>query len=457
MQTLKIKYHTVEDGLNYIKAIQQQYTNLLRWMYNRVYDGFSEKQCEQQTKLLNNIDMLDSWFVRSATKQAQWINEAHKGQKVIFGGRKNFIRRAKGLITKEEFLKKRIQPLNSVGETLQKGNRKFRISSDLDKVVFSPNRHKHIDIIFDGLSKNYKRLMEKLYICQEAKSIPITYQLSQEYLYVMFDEKELCSFGGVKKIKNRVMAIDLNPNYIGWSIVDWKSSSEFDVVKHGVYSLKKLNDKEYELKKLHIASEDKRRIHLKNKRHHEVMEISKNLIDKALYYRCEIFSIENLEIETSDKGNGKNFNRLVNNLWCRDKLMQNIEKRCNLFNIQFLKVVPNYSSFIGNVVFRMLKLADMELSSVEIGRRAYEFKKQYIEKAEKQRKNIVFPNEEDFRGLIAQSLEELGIDSVFSNLKNMYDFLKKSKIRYRLSLDSISHPMFSRFFSKRSLILKYSN
>ena len=455
MQTLKLKYHIDSKQLEEIYSYQKQYTNLLRFMYNRVCDGKLEKQCEQKAKLLNNLDLLDSWFIRSAAKQAKWINDTNKNKVVVFGGRKNLIRRAKGLITKEEFLAKRLQPINSIGEAVQKGNRKFRLSQDLNKVVFSPNRNTHYELEFDGVGKNYRRILQKLYICQEAKATPISYQLSQEYLYISFDEKSLWSYDGLKKKKNRVMAIDLNPNYIGWSIVDWKSSNEYEVIKHGVYSIKALNDKEFELNKLHLPSDDPRKVYFTNKRHYEVMEISKNLIDKALYYQCEIFSVEDLSIETKDNGKGKKYNRLVNNLWCRDKLVQNLTKRCNIFNLQLIKVIPSYSSFIGNVVFRGLRLADMELASIEIGRRAYEFKKQYIEKIERQRKNIVFPNEEDFRESIAQSLEELGKDLVFSSLRELYYALKKSKFRYRLSLEDISHPMFSSYFSQRSLILKY--
>lgn len=456
MQTIKIKYHTLQqDKLETIKVYQDKYTNLLRWMYNRVHDGFTEKQRERLSKQLNNIEILDSWFVRSAAKQAQWINDTNKYNIVIFGGKKNFIRRAKGLITREEYLEKRRQPITSIGESNYKGNRKFRLSDTIDKVVFSPNRNTHIDLIFDGLSKNYKKILSKLYICQETKSLPITYQLSQEYLYIMFDEKQLYQRKELKRKSNRIMSIDLNPNYIGWSIVDWKSSNEFNVIKHGVYSLKQINDKQEELNKLHLPSDDRRKIYLTNKRKHEVMQISKNLINKAIYYQCEVFSVENIDIQSKDNEKGKKFNRLVNSYWVRDKFIQNIEKRCNIFGIKLLKVIPNYSSFVGNVVFRSLKLADMELSSVEIGRRAYEFKKQYIEKIDKQRKNIVFPDEKDFEESIIQSLEELNVDSVFTSLRDLYYFLKKSKIRYRLSFDDIGLQVFSRCFSKKSLILKY--
>ena len=38
------------------------------------------------------------------------------------------------------------------------------------------------------------------------------------------------------------MSIDLNPNYLGWSIVDWYSSSDYKIIDAGFYSLKELND-----------------------------------------------------------------------------------------------------------------------------------------------------------------------------------------------------------------------
>lgn len=458
MQTLKLKYHTLSsDDLNVIKSYQVSYNNVLHWMYNRVVENTTEKQREQQAKSLNNIDNLDSWFIRSASKHAMWINEANKNNKVIFGGKRNFIRRCKGIISKEEYQAKRLLPLQSVGEAQQKANRKFRISTDIDKVVFSPNRNVHIDIIFDGVSNNYKKILTKLYILQESKSLPISYQLSQDYIYIMFDEKELYTVKEYKHIKDRVMAIDINPNYIGWSIVDWKSSSDYTLVKHGVFNIKPINDKENALVNEHVTSEDKRKIYLNNKRKHEVMEIGKNLINKAIYYKCDSFAVEDITMSSSDKERGKRFNRLVNNQWCRVKFLQNIEKRCNIFGIKLIKVKPEYSSFVGNIVFRGLRLADMELSSIEIGRRGYEFRKQYIDKIERQRNNIIVPDVADYIDKITQSLEELGVDSVCENLRELYYELKKAKCRYRLSLDEVTHPMFSRCFSKASLILKYNN
>ena len=65
--------------------------------------------------------------------------------------------------------------------------------------------------------------------------------------------------------------MDLNPNYIGWSIVDWKSESEFDVIKSGVYSIKKLNDKDFSLKNKGYSSESNERKYISVKRNFETL------------------------------------------------------------------------------------------------------------------------------------------------------------------------------------------
>ena len=113
-----------------------------------------------------------------------------------------------------------------------------------------------------------------------------------------------------------------------------------------------------------------------------------------------------MKIKSDDKNKGKKFNKLVNNLWNRNALVNNLTKRCNIFNIKLLKVKPEYSSFIGNFLYRSLNLPDMILASIELGRRAYEFYNQYITKVKEIKKNIVRPNLTEFRELYLKSLEE---------------------------------------------------
>ena len=103
----------------------------------------------------------------------------------------------------------------------------------------------------------------------------------------------------------------MNPNYIGWSIVDWKSENEFDVIKSGVYSIKKLNDKDFNLKNKGYSSDSNERKYISDKRNYETLQIVKNIINKSIYYKCQLISIENLNIKPSDKDLGVYFNNLI--------------------------------------------------------------------------------------------------------------------------------------------------
>ena len=77
----------------------------------------------------------------------------------------------------------------------------------------------------------------------------------------------------------------------------------------------------------------------------------------------------------------------------------------------------------------------MILASIELGRRAYEFYNQYISRTKEQKKNIIYPDIKLFNDLIIESLEEFNIQrGQFKNLKELYEYFKKSKISYRLSI-----------------------
>ena len=280
-------------------------------------------------------------------------------------------------------------------------------------------------------------MLSKLYQKQERKEIKIAYKLDLEYIYIIFEETDIYNYE-TKFIKNRVLSLDLNPNYIGWSIVDWKSESEFDVIKSGVYSIKKLNDIDFDLKNKGYSSESNERKYISVKRNYETLQIVKNIVNKSIYYKCQIISIEDLNIKSSDKELGKRFNKLVNNSWCRNAFVNNLTKRCNIHNIKLLKVKPEYSSFIGNFLYRSLHLPDMILSSIEIGRRGYEFYNQYISKVKEIKKNIVRPNLSIFQKLYLKSLEEFKLQPIYKDLIELYYFFKKSKIKYRLSIDKFN-------------------
>ena len=427
----------------------KQYSSVQHFIYNRFADGFSQKQIKDQIKSLNNIQLMNSWFIQCA------FYDIPQKEKVIFGGKKNYFDRLNGKITKEQFKLNKLSSVYSIGEIVNKSvksNRFFHLEQELDKIIFKPNKETRIQLSLVGVG-NRISLLKKLYQKQENKEIKIGYKLDLNYVYICFEETDIQKFE-TKQIKNRVLALDLNPNYIGWSIVDWKSESEFKLVKSGIYSIKDLNDKDFELKGKHYSSESKERIYLNNKRKYETLQIAKNIINKAIYYKCQIVSIEDLKINSDDKNKGKKFNKLVNNLWNRNALVDNLQKRCNIFNIKLLKVKPEYSSFIGNFLYRSLNLPDMVLASIELGRRAYEFYNQYITKEKQIKKNIVRPNLTEFRELYLKSLEEFKLQPVWKDLIELYYEFKKSKLKYRLSIDDF-HLQFSRSISLKSDVSEF--
>ena len=454
MQSIKLKYFVSDSDLSIIDKARTQYSNMLHYAYNRCKEGLCQKDIESKILTLNNIDLVKNSFdIRSCVMHAKSIYKTNKDKKVIFGGKKTFLDRAKGLISKEEYKENR-KIYYSVGEANQKGCRRFKINSDLKSIAFKPNKDLHIILTISGRYKGYQDIFKKLYLAQESKLISITYSLSKDYITLTFDEKVLMKNLNPYFVKDRMFAIDLNPNYIGYSIVDWKSSSDFNVIKSGTISIKSVNDLDFELdKKYNASSDDKRRKYVNNKRNHEIFEICKFLTRECKHYQCEYFSFEKLDMKSEDKGKGKKYNKLVNNSWNRNKFIQNIIKRCNILGIKTQDVIPNYSSFAGNFLYRDLQRPDMELASIEIGRRCYEFKHQYITKDKEIRKNIIRPEISDFNDRYVKSLEEFGISERFDDLVELYYFLKKSGSRYRLSLDSLNLE-FLRCFSPKSLVIK---
>ena len=439
--TLKIKYSTNEISKSRILEYIKNYNNVLRFTYNRLHENkdLKTKEITVLQKTMNNI-FVDSHFKNSAIFDSKTLLH---NDKVIFGGKKLFIDRCQNKISKDEFQIKKLRPIYSVGESPKKGNRKFSIVTE-NHIIFKPTREECF-LLEINPSKNYQKYLLELSDLASQKKIPIDFKLDLEYIYISFDLSKLKSERIIfNKVKDRHFAIDLNPNYIGYTVIDWIDGQNYKIVDKGCFSLKKLNDYDDSLFGKGFASDSKERKYIANKRKFETIDISHKLVKIANHYRCENFVMEDLTIPSKDNGKGKKFNRLCNRQWCRNRFCSIIEKLCKLDKIKILEVIPNYSSFIGNLVYRKEKLFDPVLSSIEISRRGYEFNHQYILKDKDKKKNIVQGNFDEDRVKYTQSLEELGINETFSSFKELYKIIKKSKTRYRFPLDSCNYAVFSK-------------
>ena len=109
MITLKIKYNTETSNQDVIQEYRKQYSSVLHCAYNLRFTDISEKDTELQLKTLNNINLIGSFLKRCAVKHATQLLENKPDKPMIFGGKKNFLQRCQGKISKEEFKQKTVK------------------------------------------------------------------------------------------------------------------------------------------------------------------------------------------------------------------------------------------------------------------------------------------------------------------------------------------------------------
>ena len=449
--TWKIKYTCDQSLLPLIK----QYNSLLKVTYNRLSERkLTFQELNSLQKSLNNCDQMNSWLRTSAEYEAKAMLKANPSGNAIFGGKKLFIDRCQHKISKEQFDTARLSPIYSIGEANERGNRMIRFIKS-DQLLFSVNKQAYILQLLD-IGHNRTKYIDKLIDLQDNKQIAITYKIDLNYVYITFNYNLVKHFS--YKIKpNRIFAIDMNPNSIGWSVVDWISGINHNTVQSGTFSLKSLNDYK---NANHVPSDSDLSKYVTNKRNHEVIEISKQLFELCKHYHCEVFVIEDLNIVSKDNGIGKRFNRLVNNQWNRNLLVNQIRKRINASSTTLVEVQPQYNSYIGNLLFRQEHLPDECLASIEIGRRGWEFSAQYIFNRRPRSKTVIYPDLETAKSQLSISLEEIGVDvPVLENWVDICREVKKSKTKYRFSSEEArkwhSECLFSKFY-KRKFLLTYS-
>ena len=440
--TYKIKYSCNDSLLD----ILNQYNCVLKFTYNRLLENskLTTKELTALQKTLNNCDLISSHLRNSAIYDAKSLVEKSI-EPIIFGGKNLFKQRCQHKISKEDFTLKRLRPLNCVGEACKGANRHFKII-DNSTIQFNLNKNQRFTLNLQNVGTKRSKELSRLIEFQNNCQIPITYKLDLDYVYLTFDYNVLKTY--TYKVKqNRVIAIDLNPNSIGWSVVDLISEDKYNIIQAGTYSLKPLND--YRNSKSVASSNDFHK-YITNKRKHEVIHIAKQLFEICKHYKCEIFAIENLNMKTSNKNLGHKFNKLVNNMWCRDLLVQQIKKRINSSSTILVEVQHQYSSYIGNLVFRQEHLPDECLASIEIGRRGFEFATQYIFNRRLHKKTVIFPELELVKSQLILSLEELGIDvSNFDSWIDILSAVKKSGVKYRFSTSEAQKWHTEGLFSKK--------
>ena len=441
MKTIKLPIeYSNEDDWQIISEYIRLQNNIIRISYNRFKEGLSEKEIRNYLKSMNlssNFVNIDSWFIQSGIYKAKEMfkkdTEFEKSfnyfPKRIFGSTSNLIKRSKNLINKETYKTNRSLPLLIIGEAPQKGNRKFNFTNT-EFIEFKPFCGCKININLPKLRNNYKKDLNLLIKFSNKNQLPYQIQLSKNFIWITFDEEKLYELeNNLSKstdyIKNRYCGIDLNPNYIGFSVKDTISDKIIHIEQ---IDLKKLTGK-------NISS---------NKLDYETKEIFHYIGKKLKSLKCEYVFLEDLNFKNGDKKKGKNFNRLTINQWNRNTPFNILSK---YFKNKIFKVNAAYSSTIGNCLYNY---PDPINASLEIARRGFEII--ILKKKNKEGVSSFYP---EFNLLkMREEIRNQTTHLELTSWKELHTFLKNSKLKYRVSLDESPHPMFLRkFYSKKSNVI----
>lgn len=334
MITIK-KKHNINDD-KFIELLKK-FNNAVRFSYNRRIkdDVNSLSDLEKIVKSnMNNIECLDASWIKTAVKKS---SELQTDKKLYFGGKSNFFKRKYKKVDK---LNKTL-PLEMRGSGSDKGNRKAKIIDNT--FIFKPYKGLEFVIKLD-LSKNESRMLKVIEEESKQGKNYFNFEINENFVWISFNEPVLYKH---EYKKDRFLGIDLNPNWIPLSIMD---KGEKEVYKE-IIDLRELNKCN------------------KNKKQYELSILNKRIVGLCKGYQVEYVCLEELNIRSSNKGKGTSYNKLLNNDWNRNYVVNNLIKLSTINDIKILMVNPFYTSFMGQL--KNMDDYDSIAASKEIALRGY--------------------------------------------------------------------------------------
>ena len=422
MKTLHFK---IEYNSNSIKEDSRVYSSIVRYSYNRFKDKLTTTQVYQD---VCSKFKLNSHLCNCALREANGIYKRFKEQpkKFYFGNVKRFVKK---LITKDDYKESRNLGLHSEGENgCAGGNRLFKIDIKNQAVIYKRSRNEHIQLLIkEQLKDKRKRILESIYLAMENRLCPVSFRIKDDNLYISYDEKIVESYKKFSNLlSNRILGLDLNPNYIGLSILEFDSKDKFQVIHKQVFDLSNLND-----------------TNNKNKIKFELQQIDNDILKLCKHYRVSKLVVEDLKFKKDNKFWSKKLNRLCKNQFRFSQITNHLNTLCNVFGVEFVEVNAAYSSFVGNFQYGSSTTPDMIAASIEIARRGYKkFNKEWF-----------YPefNLNKVKEVLGNQWKK-ELEAKLLSWKSLGNQIKKLKLKYRFQLDG-SKAVFSRNYYKKKTIL----
>lgn len=393
MQAIKLScsHHIPQTYFNQFNAI-------VRSAHNRFLEDDSRSLSEVE-KLIKtmNLPLMDASFIKMAVNKAKSLPK----EKIIFA-RKQFRKLKYHKIDKQDYLKAKNSTILLRGSKADNnGNRKAQLDLANNQILFKPAKGISFPIQVNN-DRRLKQLKQLQSLC-ESGTQGFTLEIGHDHVSIIFDESVFAI--KQKQLKHdRVLAIDMNPNYIGLVI-----KNQFITFHKEIIDLRELN-----------------KVNNKHKKLHETAHIALRLIELAIHYQCSVIAYEQLEIKTKDHGKGRRYNKLVNNSWNRAKFIQILNKHCVLNGIKALPIHAAYSSFIGCMMYP--DDIDSIAAAIEIHRRAMDYIKSFTYK--------IFP-EMELSDLTTRWKEMLNCEISSLTWKELYvEWKSQPGLSYRLLFDN---------------------
>jgi hypothetical protein len=319
---------------------------------------------------------------------------------MVFGSKKHFARRCKGLISSEEWKQRRLMPLSVVGETNHRGNRHFRMSPDARTVEITILKTS-IRVSVPAMVGKWGKILPALAKLAHDREVALQFRIDDQNIYVTFDELDIRRLNpgvtlqaakdadilmGVRPRRgrpradwyvprpvrmdhgprfvhpewkdrvtsspHRAIGIDLNPNWIGVSVIECLSDpmriSATKLLDHQLVHLGIEAGASDEMVKEALAKAISR------------------IIMMARAWNCPLIGVEAGLGHLRSATKSKKLNRSING-WGRSIFKSILARRCRLSGIQMVEVRGAYSTTVGNLSF---PIPDACASASEIARRA---------------------------------------------------------------------------------------
>ena len=401
------------------------YSSMVRMAFNRFQDGMCKNDVRKHLRKFFDVNC---WPAMSATVEAQALFNRLGQKRAVFGGKYNLIQYLRKRISKEQFRENRLRAINSCGEANYKGNRLVDFDLSNNCLFYKPKKGVRIEVDFCKVRKKLAKELEALQELAEQRKIPVTVALSNEEIRLSYDETLIHqeAYKGLKP--NRILGIDMNPNYIGVSVIEFDGRDEFKALHKEVLDLSQLTKKSGE------ASNSKKSKYLTNKLRRETIDIAHRISKLMDCWKCSKLAIEDLSF--GSKLPSKELNRLCYNKWQRTLFTAKLKMLAGIHKFELVEINPAHSSITGNLAYGNESTPDMVAASIEIARRAYKkFEKGWFYP----KFNVEAPNEQWKQTLAG-----------VKTWKGLFLKIKESKLKYRFQLlDCIQNAVFSKNYIQR--------